>query len=156
MKMVNVYDAQGIPALGHIHFLYDLLCEREPHQSISHKGAPSYRAHADFVRSRPYREWFLIEARLMVGLGELPPLSFMGAAYLSNNNEIGVFIAQRFQAMGYGLAAVRYLLDNYQPLPAIPGQRNGHFVANVAPGNEPSRKLFERLGGKLIQVTYQL
>ena len=32
----------------------------------------------------------------------------------------------------------------------------GKFLANVNPANEASRKLWESLGGKLIQVTYDI
>ena len=144
----NVYDAGGFAPLQHIHFLYDLLCEREQHQSISHQQDPSFADHAAFVRKKPYREWLLIEG--------IPPRGLVGAVYLTHHNEIGVFITKSAQRQGYGWWAVRHLLDNYQPLPAIPSVRPGRFVAHVAPGNEPSRKLFENLGGKLIQVTYQL
>lgn len=148
ITMHNVYDDDGIPIREHLKFLYALLSERSPEQSISHKTMPSFNEHARFVWEMPYREWLLIEATNVRGL--------VGAAYLTHNNEIGIFISKSAQRQGYGEAAVRYMLENYEPFVALPSGRPGHFVANVAPGNEPSRKLFERLGGKLIQVTYQL
>ena len=36
-------------------FLYDLLKERTPTVSISHKALPSFKEHCRFVASHPYR-----------------------------------------------------------------------------------------------------
>ncbi len=32
----------------------------------------------------------------------------------------------------------------------------GRYLANVAPGNEASHKLFAKLGGRVIQYTFEL
>lgn len=148
ISMINVYDVRGITNLPAIRFLFDLLAERTPEQSISHQKMPSFEAHEKFVRSCPYREWLLIEAPVPQGL--------VGAVYITRLNEIGIAIKESARRQGYGSQAIRYIQNHYKPLPGAGGLRSDRFIAHVAPGNDPSRKLFEGLGGKLIQVTYQL
>ena len=41
-------------------FLFDLLKERDPRASISHKKMPSYDEHVNFVKSTPYSKWYII------------------------------------------------------------------------------------------------
>lgn len=121
---------------GYIKILYDLLKERTPEQSISHKEMPNYVQHAEFVNSRPYFRWYFI----------LYEDQIVGSVYLTYEREIGIFIFNRFKRRGFGEQAVRMLMST------APGK----FLANVNPQNEASRKLFEKLGGQLIQVTYEL
>jgi RimJ/RimL family protein N-acetyltransferase len=120
----------------HLQFLYDLLAERTPEQSISHKTMPTWDEHVRFVGSRPYLGWHLIAES-----GYL-----RGAIYLTKQREIGVGILRSQQRKGYARAAVLELMDRY----------TGPFLANVNPKNEASIKLWESLGFNLLQVTYQL
>lgn len=128
-------------------FLYDLLQEREDHVSISHKTMPSWDDHVNFVCSMPYRYWWII-------FGEIPPIDGMrqvprnvGAAYLSKQNEIGIFIKKEYQGKGYGKEAIKRIVEMF------PGQR---LLANISPANERSHKLFQELGFSPIQTTYEL
>ena len=116
--------------------LYRLLGERTPEESISHRHMPSLTEHIEFVRSQPYEAWYLI----MVGIGAV------GSIYLSKQREIGVFIFRVHQRKGYGRAAVLELMRLHP----------GRFLANVNPANDASHGLWQGLGGRLIQVTYQL
>jgi RimJ/RimL family protein N-acetyltransferase len=109
---------------------------------------PSREEHARFVASYPYRCWFLIE--------EVASRTFVGACYLTQMNEVGVAVLKEFQRRGLARAALLELLHAHQPLPAIPGQRRGRFVANVAPRNAASRKFFESLGAVVVQHTYEI
>lgn len=70
--------------------------------------------------------------------------SAVGATYITHANELGVFIFKAYQGHGYGKEAVEEMMDRYE----------GPFLANINPGNEASRKFFEDLGFKMIQVTY--
>lgn len=115
--------------------LYDLLAERTPEQSISHKTMPTQQEHRAFVGGSPYLRWYLIEV-------EQP----IGAIYLTRQREIGLSIFRAHQRKGYGRAAVLELMRMHP----------GKFLANVNPANEASRKLWESLGGRLLQVTYEL
>ena len=42
-------------------FLYDLLKNKDPNANISHKKMPSYDEHVEFVMSKPYTNWYIIE-----------------------------------------------------------------------------------------------
>lgn len=121
--------------------LYDLLAERTPEQSISHKKMPTHSEHIAFVDSKPYKAWYLV-----VEESE----GYVGAVYLSRQNEIGVGIFKHHQGKGYGEAAVRELMRRC-PLPE--GER---YLANVNPDNEVSQAMFEKLGAKVIQYTYEV
>lgn len=117
-------------------YLYALLLEREPHHNISHKAMPTVEQHLAFVRSNPYAGWYLVhEGRAIVG-----------AIYLTHADEIGVFIFKRYQGRGHGKCAVKMLID---------GRKGYRLLANIAPGNEASRSMFEKLGFTLIQNTFK-
>ena len=51
--------------------------------------------------------------------------------------------------------AIKLLMAIHDPLPAIPGERNGHWIANIAPGNLHSQHVFQKLGFRPIQITYE-
>lgn len=116
--------------------LYDLLEEREPHQAISHKEMPTYFQHVEFVKSEPYKAWYLItgyQGRVI------------GATYLSKQNEIGIGIFKKYQGKGYGRDAVLQLMKKHK----------GPFLANINPKNAASIAFFEHLDFGLLQVTYE-
>ena len=117
--------------------LYELLKERTPEQSISHKEMPSWDDHLDFIASRPYFAWYLIWADSDV----------VGAIYLTKQREIGIGIFKEFKSKGYGTEAVKKLMELHP----------GKFYANINPDNFASRMFFqEQFGAKLIQHTYVL
>ena len=128
-----------------VHFLYQLLSERPPEANISHKEMPSFTQHEAFCASKPYAGWWLIA--LMEGPYGLKGRHFVGACYITKMGEIGIQIARGHQRKGYARTALNTLIEMHK------GRR---LLANVAPGNEPSRKLFEGFGFKLIQHTYEL
>lgn len=129
MNLIDAYTSDAYSVL------YRLLKERTKEQSISHKKLPSFDEHCNFINSNPYPFWYLIEVKETVG-----------AIYLTENNEIGVFIFSKYQGQGYGEQAIKMLMDLH----------TGPFYANVNPENQPSRKMFEKMGAELIQVTYKL
>jgi RimJ/RimL family protein N-acetyltransferase len=132
ISLVDIYSRWDVFATP----LYQLLAERTPEQSISHRKMPTMDAHIRFIMSRPYAHWYEI----------LADGKTVGAIYLSEQREIGVAIFQQHQRKGYGKAAVLELMSLHP----------GKFLANVNPANDASRKLWESLGGKLLQVTYEL
>lgn len=115
--------------------LWDLLKERKPEASISHKQMPIMRQHLAFIDSRPYRMWAVITK------DETP----VGACYLTNVYEIGIQIFERWQGNGFGEWAVSRIIA------MNPNQR---LLANINPKNEPSIRMFEKLGFAHIQNTY--
>lgn len=144
----------------HAKILWDLLAERTPEQSISHKGMPTWEEHLAFVeRMAPipatefgsdvyyaeirfgeprYQDWYLVEVDGAV----------VASIYLSGcRNEIGVSVFREFRGRGHGSEAVRLITQKFGP---------AKYLANINPANEPSRKMFEKLGFKKIQETYAL
>ena len=118
-------------------FLYDLLKERDPRSNISHKKMPTYDEHVKFVMSKPYSKWYIIQYKNQN----------VGSIYLSNQNEIGIFIKTNMQDRGIGEIALK-LLMKYNPYP--------RYLANISPQNKRSIKFFKKNGFNLIQYTYAL
>ena len=126
---------------------WQLLQERPEAAYISHAGNTAREEHDRYISSMPYRAWEIIENEA----GEP-----VGAVYLTNRNEIGIAILKDYQHNGYATEAIKAVMDRYAPLSAIPGARQAHYVANVAPTNIASQKLFQKLGARLVQFTYKL
>jgi len=116
--------------------LYRLLAERGDEVNISHKEMPSWGAHVLFVESHPYEAWYFICDHEPVG-----------ACYLTHQNEIGVFVFAEHQKKGYARQAIGALIEKHGP---------GRYLANVNPRNEASRFLFQGLGFKHCQNTYEM
>jgi RimJ/RimL family protein N-acetyltransferase len=136
MHLADVYADPAAPEV-----LYRLLEEREPHQNISHKAMPTWEEHLRFIAGRPYPEWFLIYDDPGVEERASVPI---GAIYMTSRREVGLFILKSHRGQGYGTAALDMLRAR------LPGP----ILANIAPGNEPSKRFFESQGFKLIQHTY--
>ncbi len=146
MDAIRLVDVRTVADAQEV--LWQLLRERPSEANISHRDMPSREQHVRFVASHPYRCWYLIE--------EAASHRFVGACYLTRLNEIGIGILQTFQRRGFARAAVLELLRTHAPLPAVPGERRGTFIANVAPRNSTSQRFFESLGGRLVQYTYEM
>lgn len=117
--------------------LYELLAERPPEAAISHKAMPSWDEHVAFVWSEPYCRWYLIE------VGD----AIVGTIYLTRSDEIGVAIFAAHRGKGYAEAAVKALMA---------AEPRARYLANVAPGNDVSHRLWAKLGGRVIQHTYEV
>jgi len=115
-------------------FLYEMLKERNDTMNISHKSMPVFGEHCDFIKSKPYKQWFIITSN------SIP----IGNYYLTDSNEIGVFILKQFQNKGIGKLVVDHILSI-----------SGRYLANISPKNEISQKFFKGLGFKRIQFTYE-
>lgn len=133
MKLVDIYTLAPVKTRQ---FLYDLLKERPPEANISHRQMPTFEDHCAFVSSRPYAAWYLIFD------GGDPA----GSIYLTQQGEIGIHLIKSRQKQGLGANAVSELMRQH-------GRRR--YLANIAPANEPSRKMFKGMGFKLIQETYE-
>lgn len=119
-------------------FLYDLLKERDPVANISHRELPPFWKHLEFINSRPYAVWNIIE--LDGGMQ-------IGSVYLTRNDEIGLFITKLMQGCHHGRKALALFMDQ-NPRPK--------FYANVAPGNTKSQSFFHSAGFRCVQYVYQL
>lgn len=121
-----------------VDILYELLKERAPEMSISHKALPSLDQHAEFVRSIPYQGWYLVRANYVPAA--------VGSIYLTRHREVGIFLFARHQGKGYGRQAIEELRKRHP----------GRMLANVAPTNERSLAFFRKMGARLIQHTFEL
>lgn len=110
--------------------LHMLLRQRKPWQNISHKELPSCEEHSNFVDSEPYKHWYIIK-------GNNKPI---GAIYLTNSNEIGLFIFETWQGNGYGKAALNELFRLHIKMK--------EFKANISPNNSRSIAFFANQGFK--------
>ena len=133
MRLIDVYECGDSYRI-----LHRLLEERTPDESISHKEMPTWEEHCAFIDSRPYEHWYLIEDGF--------PAVVYGSIYLTANREVGIFIFSHFRGLGFATKAIKLLRDKHP----------GRLLANVNPNNEPSKHLWESLGGEKIQVTYAL
>lgn len=119
--------------------LYDILGSRDETINISHKKMPTYEEHCDFWRNCTYKY-----TRAIVVDGE-----FAGYTYLTNSNEIGIFVKKEFQGKGIAKNVITEIIKQFK------GLRNKRFLANINPKNIKSQKLFESLGFKSCQITYE-
>tara|TARA_Y100000590_G_scaffold251859_1_gene282817 strand:- start:10032 stop:10445 length:414 start_codon:yes stop_codon:yes gene_type:complete len=120
-----------------IKFLYKHLKERDPITKISHKKMPTYLQHEKFVLSHPYTKWYII----------LQKNKKIGSIYLTEMNEIGLFLKKNVQGKGLGQKSLELLMK------LNPRDR---FLANVSPKNKKSIQFFKKNKFKLIQHTYEL
>lgn len=118
-------------------FLYELLKNRDPHASISHKKMPSYDEHVKFVLSKPYSKWYIIEYKKRK----------IGSIYLSKQDEIGIFIKKEFQSKGIGKKAIHMVMEK---------NPRSRYLANIAPTNTSSQEFFKKLGFRGLQYTYEI
>jgi len=118
-------------------FLYELLKQRDPKANISHKKMPTFKQHENFILSKPYSKWYIIQSSK----------NDVGSIYLSKNNEIGIFLIKKNQNKGIGENALKLLIEKNPKV---------RFLANVSPKNKKSIDFFKKNGFKLIQHTYEL
>ena len=118
-----------------IDFLYGLLKEREGIVNISHKELPPFSEHEQFVKSSPYPYWDII----------LLNNERIGNIYLSNRDELGIFISKDFQSQGAGSIALQKFMKKI-------GKKR--FLANINPTNYKSIQFFGKNGFIHIQNTY--
>lgn len=132
-----LHDLYGLDHPNMWHVPFQLLQERELHENISHREMPTWDEHRAFALSNPYHSWYWFEG--LEGLAG-------GCIYLSKQREIGVGVLRAHRGNGFAKQAIAELMRLHP----------GRFLANVAPGNGPSHRLFESLNFKPLQVTYVL
>ena len=134
MKLMSIYLYEK---KLRIRTLWQLLKERTPEQSISHRKMPTLKQHEAFVEKMPYALWYFICAEENYDV-------IYGTIYLTVNKEIGIQIFEKYHHSGIGTRALEQLMELHK----------GPFLANINPNNEPSIRFFEKHGFKHIQNTY--
>ena len=126
LKPVTIDDAK---------FLFDLLKQRQGIVNISHKSLPTWEEHVEYIKNNTYQSWEIIwvdNARI-------------GDIYLTDRDEIGIFLDKKFQSNGYGSIAITEFM-----------KKNGkkRYLANINPTNYKSIQFFGKQGFVHIQNTY--
>ena len=126
LKPVTIDDAK---------FLFDLLKQRQGIVNISHKSLPTWEEHVEYIKNNTYQSWEIIwvdNARI-------------GDIYLTDRDEIGIFLDKEFQSNGYGSIAINEFM-----------KKNGkkRYLANINPTNYKSIQFFGKHGFIHIQNTY--
>ena len=126
LKPVTIDDAK---------FLFDLLKQREGIVNISHKSLPTWEEHVEFIKNNTYQSWDIIWVD-NVRIGNI---------YLSDRDEIGIFLDKESQSNGYGSIAINEFM-----------KKNGkkRYLANIRPTNYKSIQFFGKHGFIHIQNTY--
>ena len=126
LKPVTIDDAK---------FLFDLLKQREGIVNISHKSLPTWEEHVEFIKNNTYQSWDIIWVD-NVRIGNI---------YLSDRDEIGIFLDKESQSNGYGSIAINEFM-----------KKNGkkRYLANINPTNYKSIQFFGKHGFIHIQNTY--
>lgn len=129
---------------AHVAVLYQILHERPQKACISHERMPTLKEHKAFVAHHPYRVWYLIQ------VGE----EVVGEVNAAWDNSVGISLLAKYRDKGYGGKAMRVFLETHQPAKAIPGQRNGHWLAHIALTNPMAKCFFRDLGFTPLQETW--
>ena len=126
LKPVTIDDAK---------FLFDLLKQREGIINISHKSLPTWEEHVEFIKNNTYQSWDIIWVD-NVRIGNI---------YLTDRDEIGIFLDKESQSNGYGSIAINEFM-----------KKNGkkRYLANINPTNYKSIQFFGKHGFIHIQNTY--
>ena len=98
---------------------------------------PTFAQHEKFVLSNPYTKWYII----------IQKNKKVGSVYLTEMDEIGLFLKKDAQGKGLGQKSLE-LLMKLNP-------RN-RYLANVSPKNKKSTQFFKKNKFILIQHTYEL
>ena len=116
-------------------FLFDLLKQRQGIVNISHKSLPTWEEHVEFIKNNTYQSWDIIWVD-NVRIGNI---------YLTDRDEIGIFLDKEFQSNGYGSIAINEFM-----------KKNGkkRYLANINPTNYKSIQFFGKHGFIHIQNTY--
>jgi RimJ/RimL family protein N-acetyltransferase len=123
---------------GDYKFMYMMLQERTPEQSISF-SMPTWKQHVDFINSKPYHAWYII----------LLNSEKIGNIYLARDNSWGYFVLERYQCKGYGTQAMQEIVRKHP---------RKYYIANINPANDGAIHLArDRFKGELVsQVSYRI
>ena len=117
-------------------FLYELLKNKDPSTNISQKKMPSYDQHVEFVMSKPYTNWYIIEC----------DKKNVGTIYLSKQDEIGISINNDYEYDQIVKTALKLLMK------LNPRKR---YLANVNPNDVRSQEFLLKNGFTGLENIYE-
>ena len=118
-------------------FLYDLLKNKDPNANISHKKMPSYDEHVEFVMSKPYTNWYIIEC----------DKKNVGTIYLSKQDEIGISINNDYEYDQIVKPALKLLMKLNQ---------RKRYLANTNPKDVRAQEFLLKNGFTGLEYVYEL
>jgi len=118
-------------------FLYDLLKNKDPNANISHKKMPSYDEHVEFVMSKPYTNWYIIEYEKKK----------VGAIYLSKQDEIGISVNNDYEYDQIVKPALKLLMKLNQ---------RKRYLANTSPKDVRSQEFLLKNGFTGLEYVYEM
>ena len=116
-------------------FLYELLKQREGRVNISHRSIPTLTEQRDYIENHSYQSWDIIWVEN----------NRVGNIYLTQRDEIGIFIDKKFQGSGYGSQALKQFMKK---------NCKKRYLANINPTNYKSIQFFGKHGFIHFQNTY--
>ena len=122
--------------------LYELLARRT--HNISHKEMPTFEQHCDFVKSDPYRVWFLIY------LNEY----LIGSFYIKNDNSVGLDL-QNPNKMSVA-SIIKFIKDNFKPNEDRKSLVPPYFYINVPSTHDKLKNAIECECSSHIQLSYKI
>ena len=105
--------------------------------NISHKKMPSYDEHVEFVMSKPYTNWYIIEC----------DKKNVGSIYLSKRDEIGISINNGFEYDQIVKTALKLLMK------LNPRKR---YLANVSPKDVRLQEFLLKNGFSGLEYAYEM
>ena len=118
-------------------FLYELLKNKDPNANISHKKMPSYDEHVEFVMSKPYTNWYIIEY----------DKKNVGTIYLSKQDEIGISINNDYEYDQIVKPALKLLMKLNQ---------RKRYLANTNPKDVRAQEFLLKNGFTGLEYVYEL
>ena len=118
-------------------FLYDLLKNKDSNANISHKKMPSYDEHVEFVMSKPYTNWYIIEY----------DKKNVGAIYLSKQDEIGISVNNDYEYDQIVKPALKLLMKLNQ---------RKRYLANTSPKDVRSQEFLLKNGFTGLEYVYEM
>lgn len=130
-----------VPKKAQILCLFALLEERV--HRISHRSMPSFEEHEKFVKTHPYRSWFI------VFLND----EAIGSVYVQYDNSIGFNCSSVISAKEI-LVVLNEVRQRISPLEKILSLRPDHYFINVASSDKEFQKKLMTLGFTETQRTF--
>lgn len=124
----------------HIELLYKLLINKK--HNISHKSVPYFEEHISFVRSNPYRYWYLININHKV----------TGSIYFGNDNSVGINLFEPKVETYKDI--IEIIKEKHKPLAPLKSIRNKNFVINVSIDNKILKEALKEIKIPKISSTY--
>ena len=118
-------------------FLYELLKNKDPNANISHKKMPSYDEHVEFVISKPYTNWYIIEY----------DKKNVGSIYLSKQDEIGISVSNDYEYDQIVKPALKLLMKLNQ---------RKRYLANTSPKDVRSQEFLLKNGFTGLEYVYEM